>query len=94
VYNVTFTYVGPTVDNTAGNKDLFLGDFFVLTGELPTPPLNPLNYGALSTGPTGGPVVNYGVTDPQLVPEPAGWVLAATGAPALLFLLRWRRRSR
>jgi hypothetical protein len=99
ITNVTFRYLGDTIDNSQGTSSIFLGIFAILTEieyTVPAPPILTQTFYYLSstTNPDPSittPVISFGGTTPSLVPEPASLILMAAGLPAALFLRRRRR---
>ena len=101
IRNVTFTYFGPTIDNTAGTTAVPLGLFLVRT-DIPVVPGSPPPPGLLarqayfsltSTPDTTSTVLSFGITTPSLVPEPSSLVLIGSGLLPVALLWRRRRRS-
>jgi hypothetical protein len=82
LFNVSWTYAGPTI-----NGPQPLGTFSVTVVQ-PAPVLHQLAYSSTCSG-----VGDVGFVTPQLVPEPASWLLLGVGGGLIGSAMR-RRRGR
>jgi hypothetical protein len=91
IENITWRYMGPTIDNSSGTSAVDLGEFSV--GPIPeNTPTQTLNYLGSLDGTTEADTGSITVT---AIPEPSSLILlftAMVGAPLLVLRTRQRRR--